>query len=52
VLNGTARPDSDIDFLVEFDAGQAPGRLRLAAIEAELRSCLVGGMLIFELPKI
>lgn len=42
VLAGTARPDSDVDLLVEFEPGQAPGLLGLAAIEAEL-SALLGG---------
>jgi uncharacterized protein len=42
VLDGTARPDSDVDLLVEFAPGQAPGFLGLAAIEAEL-SALLGG---------
>jgi predicted nucleotidyltransferase len=42
VLKGTARQDSDVDLLVEFEAGQAPGLLRLAGIEAELSS-LIGG---------
>ena len=42
VLAGTAQPESDIDLLVEFEPGQAPGLLRLAAIEAEL-SALLGG---------
>jgi uncharacterized protein len=41
-LNGTDRPDSDVDLLVEFEAGQEPGFLRLAAIETEL-SGLIGG---------
>ena len=42
VLKGTARADSDLDLLVEFDPGQAPGLLGLAAMELEL-SALVGG---------
>ena len=42
VLAGTARPESDIDLLVEFEPGQAPGLLGLAEIEAEL-SALLGG---------
>lgn len=41
-LNDTVRPDSDIDILVEFEPGNEPGLLRLAAIEAEL-SALAGG---------
>ena len=42
VLKGTQRPDSDVDFLLEFEPGAALGLLGLAAIEAEL-SELVGG---------
>ena len=42
VLLGTDRPDSDVDLLVEFEPGEAPGLLGLAAIEAEL-SALLGG---------
>ncbi len=42
VLAGTARPDSDIDLLVEFMPGTAPGLLGLAAIEEEL-ALLLGG---------
>jgi len=41
-LKGTARSDSDIDLLVEFDPGQIPGLLALAGMELEL-SELVGG---------
>lgn len=41
-LSGTARPDSDIDLLVEFATGRTPGFFGLATIEDEL-SRLVGG---------
>jgi predicted nucleotidyltransferase len=41
-LKGTARPDSDIDLLVEFEPGQVPGLLALANMEIEL-SELLGG---------
>lgn len=41
-LKGTARPDSDIDLLVEFEPGSVPGLLRLSRIELEL-SALLGG---------
>ncbi|HWB18099.1 MAG TPA: nucleotidyltransferase family protein [Vicinamibacterales bacterium] len=41
-LRGTARPDSDLDLLVEFETGQEPGLLRLTRMEFELSS-LVGG---------
>lgn len=39
---GSARADSDIDLLVEFDGGMAPGLIGLAAMESEL-SALMGG---------
>ncbi|MBI3517438.1 MAG: nucleotidyltransferase domain-containing protein [Proteobacteria bacterium] len=42
VLKGKARPDSDIDLLIEFEPGRAPGLLGLAGIEQEL-SALLGG---------
>jgi predicted nucleotidyltransferase len=42
VLKGTARPDSDVDLLVEFEAGLTPGLIALAGIEAELSSLLGG----------
>jgi uncharacterized protein len=40
-LKGTARPDSDIDLLVEFVPGKEPGLLGVADVEAEL-SLLLG----------
>jgi len=39
---GGARPESDIDLLVEFDPGKEPGLLGLAEMEREL-STLLGG---------
>ena len=42
VLKGTARPDSDVDLLVEFEPGCKPGLLGLAEIEAEISSLLGG----------
>lgn len=42
VLKGTARADSDIDLLVEFDRDATPDLIRLAAMEQEL-SGLMGG---------
>ena len=42
MLLGEDRPDSDLDLLVEFEPGEAPGLLGLAGIEAEL-SVLLGG---------
>lgn len=41
-LKGTARPDSDVDLLVEFESGMAPGLLGIAQLEEEL-SGLLGG---------
>lgn len=41
-LTGTARPDSDVDLLVEFEPGATPGLLTMARIEIEL-SPLLGG---------
>lgn len=41
-LKGSARPDSDVDLLVEFEPAAKPGLLAMAAIEIEL-SPLVGG---------
>lgn len=40
VLNGTDRPDSDVDLLVEFEPGAVPGFLRLAEIEGQLSALL------------
>jgi len=41
-LTGTAQPDSDVDLLVEFEAGREPGFLALAGIEIELSALLDG----------
>jgi predicted nucleotidyltransferase len=42
VLRDDFRPDSDVDVLVEFADGRAPGLIRLAGMELEL-SALLGG---------
>ena len=39
---GTARPDSDVDLLVDFEPQNVPGLLGMAAMEEEL-SGLLGG---------
>jgi len=39
-LSGGLGPESDIDFLVEFDPGHLPGLLRLAGMERELSGIL------------
>ncbi|HLG54743.1 MAG TPA: nucleotidyltransferase domain-containing protein [Vicinamibacterales bacterium] len=41
-LKGTGRPDSDIDLLVDFEAGHVPGLLALASMEIELSQMLGG----------
>ena len=41
-LRGNARPESDVDLLVEFSAGARPSLLDVAEIEQEL-SALLGG---------
>ena len=41
-LKGKARPDSDIDLLVEFEPDDVPGLFGIAAMEQEL-SALLGG---------
>jgi predicted nucleotidyltransferase len=40
VLRGDSTPDSDIDFLVEFDPDHIPGLIRLAGMEIELSETL------------
>ena len=40
VLRGDFGPDSDIDFLVEFDPNYIPGLIRLAGMEIELTEIL------------
>ena len=42
MLRGTARSDSDVDLLVEFEPGMEPGLIGLSVMEAEL-SKLYGG---------
>jgi len=40
VLKDIDRPDSDVDFLVEFEPGAVPGLLGLAGIEGQLSELL------------
>ena len=42
VLRGTARPDSDVDLLVEIEPGATPTLLDMATMEEELSSLLHG----------
>lgn len=39
-MKGTARPDSDLDLLVEFEPDRVPGLIGLSAIEIELTEAL------------
>jgi uncharacterized protein len=40
ILTSGFRPDSDVDFLVEFDAGCVPGYFELTGMELELAGML------------
>jgi len=50
-LTGTARPDSDVDLLVEFEPGCEPGLLGLASMEAELTTLLGGKKVDLRTPQ-
>jgi predicted nucleotidyltransferase len=50
VVRGQARPDSDIDFLVVFDAGRS--LFDLGALEAELRDLLEREVHVVDLPPV
>lgn len=50
-LKGTARADSDIDLLVEFERGCAPGLIALAGIELELSELLSGQVVDLRTPR-
>lgn len=50
-LAGTARPDSDIDLLVEFEPGREPGLLGLATMEAELAEMMGGKRVDLRTPQ-
>jgi uncharacterized protein len=41
-LKGSAKPDSDIDLLVEFESNAVPGLFAMAAMELELTDLLGG----------
>jgi len=49
-LRGELGPDSDLDLLVEFEPGCAPGLLRFAAIELELEQ-LIGRRVDLRTPQ-
>jgi uncharacterized protein len=51
VLRDDFRPDSDVDVLVEFEAGHVPGLFRLAGMERELSSLLGGRKVDLRTPQ-
>ncbi len=51
VLREDFRPDSDIDVLVEFDDGHAPGLLGIARLERELSEILGGRKVDLRTPE-
>ena len=51
VLNEDFRPDSDVDVLVEFEPGHAPGLFRLSGMANELSSLLGGRRVDLRTPQ-
>jgi hypothetical protein len=51
VLQGRARPDSDVDLLAEFEPGSTPGFFGLARIEEELSELLGGRKVDLRTPQ-
>lgn len=51
VLRADFRPDSDVDVLVEFESGHAPGLLKLAAMEREFSAILDGRRVDLRTPE-
>jgi predicted nucleotidyltransferase len=51
VLRSDFGPDSDIDVLVEFQDGRAPGLIRLAGMELELSEILGGRKVDMNTPR-
>jgi predicted nucleotidyltransferase len=51
VLRSDFRPDSDVDVLVEFEEGKAPGLIRLAGMELELSEMLDGRKVDMNTPR-
>jgi uncharacterized protein len=49
---GTARPDSDVDMLVEFIRGQAPSAFRLVDLQDELSAVFDGRRIDLAFPSI
>jgi uncharacterized protein len=51
VLRDDFGPDSDVDVLVEFEPGKAPGLIRLAGMELELSAILGGRKVDLNTPR-
>lgn len=51
VLSDSFRPDSDVDVLVEFQPGSAPGLLGIAHMEKELSAILDGRKVDLRTPE-
>ena len=51
VLRDDFKPDSDVDVLVEFEEGKAPGLIRLAGMELELSAILDGRTVDMNTPR-
>ena len=51
VLREDFRPDSDVDVLVEFEDGHAPGLLGIARMERELSEILGGRKIDLRTPE-
>ena len=51
VLRDDFSPDSDIDFLVEFEPGKTPGFLKIARMERELSTMLLGRKIDLRTPE-
>jgi len=51
VLRSDFGPDSDVDVLVEFEEGKAPGLIRLAGMELELSEVLGGRKVDINTPR-
>lgn len=51
VLRDDFTPDSDIDFLVEFDLGKTPGFFKIVSMEMELSELLEGRKIDLRTPN-
>jgi len=51
VLRSDFGPDSDVEVLVEFEEGKAPGLIRLAGMELELSEVLGGRKVDINTPR-